>query len=438
MRNLPSVTLGEIISDANNLGFGDAVKELEERRELSLLEGSSDYRAIAARVRILASENIFEHKNQLADMLKNFDFSHIFHPEEDKERLFSISNKVKFLMSERIAEKEKIINESLNKDDYESSIFFGLHMFLGKEIPKNIEQSINLLSFFRERDRDYDGWYYTNSESLANTLIFFYYSSIEHHWDLDSELRELDENEPLYQKFLCLYLKTKANNPDQIKNKFSLYDELSDEPKEPVDFAGLYMEEKYPVHIVTGTDLMLAIQLAEIYPEELIPIKNKLFAKFTLPENFKGYSQKEIENFVAEKYDHLKQKNLFETDMLYKELLPENLNDLAFDDDEQILFNHYFSLQKPISQLFVQLEINRLKLCLNTVEFCEFIGVSRQAYYGWKSGVPIRKSNYAKITKLIEQGLAQIDNGLWPNEQVVLNPDENRAKMLIELVFNND
>ena len=124
--------------------------------------------------------------------------------------------------------------------------------------------------------------------------------------------------------------------------------------------------------------------------------------------------------------------------MLYKKLLPENLNDLAFDDDEQILFNHYFSLQKPISQLFVRLEISRLKLCLNTIEFCEFIGVSRQAYYGWKSGVPIRKSNYARITKLIEQGLAQIDNGLWPNEQVVLNPDQNRAKMLIELIFNND
>ena len=431
---MPSIKLSEIISDANNPKFVDAINELEERRELSLLEVSSDDRAIAARVRIFAADSIYEHKNQLADLLSNFDFSDMY-ADEDKEKLLSVSNKVKFLMSENATEKEKIINDCIKKYDYESCIFFGIHIFLGKEFPKNTEKAVSLLSAYRGSEIGEYGLG-LSFESLANTLIFFYYSSIENHWDLDSELERLEYSEPLLQKFLCLYLNTKANNPDQINNKFAFhYDESWG--AEAIDFLSIYMEDKHPAHIVTGTDLKLAVWLAEIYPEEILSVKNKLFAKFNIPPEFKSYSSQDIENWIIEKYGPFKGDSASDTDESFKRLLPENLIDLVFDDDKQTLLNHYLALQKPISHLFIQLEISRLKLCLNTVEFCELIGISRQAYYGWKSGVPIRKANHARINKIIEQGLAQIENGLWPNEQVVLNPDENKAKLLMELILDD-
>ena len=73
------------------------------------------------------------------------------------------------------------------------------------------------------------------------------------------------------------------------------------------------------------------------------------------------------------------------------------MKDISLDGEIQVLFNHYLNFEDYVPDEFLKFEISRFKLCLSISEFCEFIGVSRQAYDGWKKGVPIRESNKFKV-----------------------------------------
>ena len=64
---------------------------------------------------------------------------------------------------------------------------------------------------------------------------------------------------------------------------------------------------------------------------------------------------------------------------------------------------------------FLNFEISSFKLCLSISEFCEFMGVSRQAYDGWKKGVPIRESNKFKVIEKLIKGGDLVQRGLWSN-----------------------
>ena len=85
---------------------------------------------------------------------------------------------------------------------------------------------------------------------------------------------------------------------------------------------------------------------------------------------------------------------------------------------------------------FFKFEMSRFKLCLSISEFCVFIGVSRQAYDGWKKGVPMRNRNKMKVIEKIKKGEDLVHNGFWPNRELVLNPQSNRAKLLDKIIKN--
>lgn len=429
MRNYPTDQLKKIVTEPTHLLFSAAVQELELRNELEALEVSESAEAIGAQIKILARAGLNSNLlkiNRLLDKLT-----------EPSDELKPIQNRALFLQSNCEEEKAKIVESSIDAMESENALYFGSSKLLGIGSNRDINLALRCLEIALEVERG----------SLPETLYFFGMSGTENHWDFDRSVSMfefgLQNRNPLALKFVSLYLETKIKNPEQIRRNFKFNIETSNleyNSEEELNFLALNMEKD---GAVTGTDVVLAMLL----PKENFELRSMVLGNFVnitetalsriVPIFDDGRSMfQQIEDWVFTNFYLISsaEEELIESE--FDIFLNINLKDISLDGEIQVLFNHYLNFEDYVPDEFLNLEISRFKLCLSKSEFCEFIGVSRQAYDGWKKGVPIRESNKFKVIEKLRKGEDLIQRGLWPSRELVLNQKSNRAKLLDKMLRN--
>lgn len=434
LRNYPTEQLKKIITESNHSMFSEAIKELEQRNELSVLEVSESAEAIEAQIKILVRTGLNSNLSKIESLTKKL--------AEPSAELKQIINKVIFLVSKCEVEKTKIIEASIDARESENTLYFGASKLFGIGTKRDIELALKCLEYSLGDEED----------TFAETLYFFGMSSIENHWDFDRSIsmfkHSLQNRNLLAIKFIVLYLETKIKRPEQLKRNFEFSWEFNldssysghDKNEEEIKFLALNMEKN---GAISGPDVLLAMFL----PNEYFVLKDQTLERFY--RDSKTYLNRiipifndgrkisqQIEQWILTNFSlfYNSKKDFYEPEL--EIFLNLDLRDISFDGEIQVLFNHYFNFEELIPDQFLNFEISRFKLCLSISEFCEFIEVSRQAYDSWKKGVPMRSRNKMKVIEKIKKGEELVQNGLWPNREFVLNQKSNRAKLLNKIIRN--
>lgn len=87
---------------------------------------------------------------------------------------------------------------------------------------------------------------------------------------------------------------------------------------------------------------------------------------------------------------------------------------------------------KPLD--FAKVEVLRRHMLLNASDMAHILGVSRQTYYGWVRGQPVRKKNVEHVKRSLRKLLGVMAEHSWPTPEAMGLTQKSRVQRLLALL----